>query len=146
MTGAAAAERSKEMALDCAWEAGTLARMGWWDDAAERLTEAAWRAGVDVQAVCGQLAAGRSVPDICGQLPAELHEWVEQVADVSVRRTNTVVDAACAEHDRIVAALPAGWARADYASAAERSRLRVWLLMLLDEQDPTGGIWRDLWP
>lgn len=41
--GLAAMERSAAMAVDCVWEAAVLAGMGWWDAAADRLTEAAVR-------------------------------------------------------------------------------------------------------
>jgi hypothetical protein len=42
--GVVAAERAAQMAWDCVWEAAVLAGMGWWDDAADRLTEATTRA------------------------------------------------------------------------------------------------------
>ena len=92
------------------------------------------------------LSEGRTVAEICEELPDEFHDWVRKVeADLTARR-DAILEAAQAEHRRILDDLPEGWTRRDYAEVAGRSSRRAWLFVLLDGKDPSARIWHTLRP
>ncbi|MBB2912054.1 RNA ligase [Streptosporangium becharense] len=103
-------------------------------------------AGLNARVVWEALDAGRTVADVCEDLPDEFHGWVADLAGRLRRETDEIVDGARAAHERILAGLPEGWGRGDYAAAASGSEFRQWLFMLLDGRDPRPAVWRSLRP
>ena len=68
------------------------------------------------------------------------------MADRLIGEMECIVTAAEAEHASILAGLPEGWGRKDYALRATSSPYRAILFQLLDGRDPRSGIWRTLRP
>jgi RNA ligase len=102
--------------------------------------------GLNSRVVWERLGGGDTAADICGDLPDEFHAWVNEVAGELLQAQQRLIDATHAEHGAILAGLPEGWTRKDYALAAARSQLRPWLFLLLDGHDPAAKIWRTLRP
>jgi RNA ligase len=102
--------------------------------------------GMNARVVWERIGEGETAEQICAGIPEEFWPWVREVGGELIREKNRVIDEATAEHERILAALPEGWTRKDYAAAAVRSPLRAWLFNLLDGRDPSAGIWRTLKP
>jgi RNA ligase len=101
--------------------------------------------GLNARVVWEQLGDGKSVAEICEPLPDEFHDWVWQVRNGLMDAASAILTTARHEHEQILASLPDGWARKDYAALA-RSENRAWLFMLLDGKDPAPKIWRTLCP
>ena len=102
--------------------------------------------GLNARVVWEQLGDGKSVADICEPLPDELHDWVKNLAaELSGKALATLAEAR-EEHEAILAGLPDGWTRKEYAAVAGRSSNRAWLFLLLDGKDPSPKIWRTLRP
>lgn len=102
--------------------------------------------GMNARAVWERIADGQGVDEICMGLPEEFWPWVREVGgELLAERARILADSRTA-HERILAALPPGWGRKDYALAAQKSPLRAWLFMLLDDRDPSAKIWRTLRP
>ncbi|MFF3645470.1 RNA ligase [Streptomyces sp. NPDC002564] len=102
--------------------------------------------GLNARMVWERLGAGDTAARICDGLPDEFHGWVKEVAaDLTARRDAALAEAH-AEHRRVLAALPEGWSRKDYAALAGRSPLRGRLFQLLDGRDPSERIWQTLRP
>jgi RNA ligase len=102
--------------------------------------------GMNARVVWERIGAGETANQVCAGIPEEFWPWVREVGGELVREKNRIIDAATAEHTRILAGLPDGWTRKDYAMIAGRSPHRAWLFNLLDERDPSAGIWRTLKP
>ncbi|GAA0824824.1 RNA ligase [Streptosporangium amethystogenes subsp. fukuiense] len=103
-------------------------------------------AGLNARVVWEELDAGKSVADICERLPDEFHGWVRDLAGRLGGRADEIVKEAESAHERIVAMLPEGWGRGEYAAAAARSPMRKLLFLLLDGKDPRPAVWRSLRP
>jgi RNA ligase len=102
--------------------------------------------GMNARVVWERIGAGETAEQICEAIPEEFWPWVREVGGELVREKNRIIDEATAEHARIVANLPDGWTRKDYAMIAGKSPNRAWLFNLLDDRDPSAGIWRTLKP
>jgi RNA ligase len=102
--------------------------------------------GMNARVVWERIGEGETAEQICSAIPEEFWPWVREVGGELVREKNRVIDEATAEHERITASLPEGWTRKDYALIAAKSEHRAWLFNLLDERDPSAGIWRTLKP
>jgi RNA ligase len=102
--------------------------------------------GLNSRVVWERLGDGATAASIYEDLPDEFHAWVNEVASELLQAQQQVIDAARAEHAAILAGLPEGWTRKDYALAAAGSQLRPWLFQLLDGHDPAAKIWRTLRP
>lgn len=102
--------------------------------------------GMNARVVWERIGEGETADQICAAIPEEFWPWVREVGSELIREKNRVIDEAAAGHDRILAALPEGWGRKEYAAAAVQSPLRAWLFNLLDGRDPSAGIWRTLKP
>lgn len=102
--------------------------------------------GLNARVVWERLGAGEDTAAVCEGLPDEFHGWVNALArDLDGRRRELLARIE-AEHAAIVAALPDGWSRKDYAAVASRSPLRGWLFQVLDGRDPSARIWQTLRP
>lgn len=87
-----------------------------------------------------------AIEALLGPLPDELHDWVRGVA-ARLRAEQAARVAAAAEHAAaVVAGLPSGWVRRDYALAVAREPDRALLFLLLDGRDPVPLVWQDLRP
>ncbi|MFC4057340.1 RNA ligase [Planomonospora corallina] len=102
--------------------------------------------GLNARVVWERLGAGRTVAGICEGLPDEFHGWVRDLAERLRAEAERIEEGARREHGRILAGLPEGWGRSEYARAAAASPFRQWLFPLLDGRDPRPGIWRSLRP
>lgn len=102
--------------------------------------------GMNARVVWERIGAGETADRICEGIPEEFWPWVREVGGELVREKNRVIDEATAEHERILAALPEGWTRKDYAMEAQKSPHRAWLFNLLDGRDPSAGVWKTLRP
>lgn len=102
--------------------------------------------GLNARVVWERLGAGEDVAGICRELPDEFHGWVRALAGDLARRRSELLAEIRAGHEAIVAALPEGWSRKDYAALASRSPLRGWLFQVLDGRDPSERIWQSLKP
>lgn len=102
--------------------------------------------GMNARVVWERLGLGETADEICVAIPEEFWPWVRQVAGELEAEGNRILDAASAEHHRILSEMPAEWTRKDYALAAQKSEFRPWLFMLLDGRDPDPAIWKILRP
>jgi RNA ligase len=97
--------------------------------------------GVTARAVWEALVAGRTVADYAAGLPDEFHPWVTAVA----AELTASVDARAAEierlYDDVVAALPEGWGRKEFALVAATHPERGPLFMRLDGRDYRRHLW-----
>jgi RNA ligase len=98
--------------------------------------------GLTARTVWDILANGGDLDALIEPLPDEFHVWVRNVA----AGLHATVDAQAAEIEAaftaIVAALPAGWARKEFAAAAVRSEHRSSLFLRLDEKDYRPALWQ----
>ncbi|NUR71528.1 MAG: 2'-5' RNA ligase [Hamadaea sp.] len=98
--------------------------------------------GLTSRSVWEALVAGATVAEVCEPLPDEFHSWARDVAD----RLHASVDAGVAEVERafgeIVAGLPEGFSRKDFALVAGRHHLRGLLFARLDGKDLRPALWQ----
>ena len=102
--------------------------------------------GMNERVVWEHLGNGGDLDTLIAPLPDEFHPWVRSVAERLVDELAEIQASAEAAHAELVAALPDGWTRKDYAIKAAGSPLRPWLFNLLDERDPGPSIWKTLRP
>ena len=102
--------------------------------------------GLSARTVWEALVAGRSVAEIVEPLPDEFHPWVAEVvaslnAEVDVMAAG--VEAAFVE---IVAGMPDGWVRRDFALIAAVHPERAALFLRLDGRDYRPLLWQRVRP
>lgn len=102
--------------------------------------------GLNARTVWEMLGAGKTVADICEPLPDELHGWVRDLAEELQREADELFKDTVRFHGKILARMPDGWTRKDYAIEASKSTLRPWLFNLLDDKDPRPAIWKTVRP
>lgn len=102
--------------------------------------------GLNARAVWERIGAGETVEGICEALPDEFHAWVREVGAELISERDRLTAEATAEHQRIIASLPEGWTRKDFALVAAKHPMSAWLFLLLDDRDPADKIWRTLRP
>jgi RNA ligase len=98
--------------------------------------------GLTARTVWEVLANGGDLDALTAPLPDEFHAWVRGVAadlHATVDAHAAEIEAACAE---VVAALPAGWGRKEFAAAAVRSAHRGALFLRLDGKDYRPALWQ----
>ncbi|BFU42650.1 RNA ligase [Krasilnikovia sp. MM14-A1004] len=102
--------------------------------------------GLTPRTVWEVLAAGDGLDALTEPLPDEFHAWVKGVA----AELTAAVDALAAqiedEYARIVADLPTGWSRREFAAQAVRSPHRGALFQRLDGKDYRPGLWQAVRP
>ncbi|WP_027343617.1 RNA ligase [Hamadaea tsunoensis] len=102
--------------------------------------------GLTSRTIWEALAAGTPLADICAPLPDEFHGWAREVA---ARFEREIADR-LAEVERtftsIVASLPEGHSRKDFALTAARHDLRGLLFARLDGHDLRPAIWQQIKP
>lgn len=102
--------------------------------------------GLNARVIWERLGLGESIGQICEALPDEFHDWVREVAAELQAKADELYELTLQAHLDIVAKLPKGWARKDYAIAASKSPYRSWIFSVLDQKDPKAAIWKTLKP
>lgn len=102
--------------------------------------------GLSARTVWDVLVSGGDLDALTEPLPDEFHAWVSGVA----AQLTGAVEAARQEVERefagIVAQLPDGWGRREFAASAVRSPNRPYLFLRLDDKDYTGLLWDSVRP
>jgi RNA ligase len=102
--------------------------------------------GLTARTVWEVMADGGDLDELTASLPDEFHAWVRGVA---VELTATV-DARAAEieaaYASIVASLPDGWGRKEFAARAVRSEHKFALFLRLDGKDYRSALWQHARP
>lgn len=102
--------------------------------------------GLNARSIWEALVAGKAVAEIVESLPDEFHAWVGTVVEsltetIEVRAAG--VETAYAE---ILAGLPTGWTRRDFAMVATRYAERASLFLRLDDRDYRPLLWQHARP
>lgn len=98
--------------------------------------------GLTERSVWEVLVTGGDLDALTEPLPDEFHAWVRGVVTqltAEVDRAAAIVEA---EYATIVAGLPAGWGRREFAAQAVRSDNRFALFLRLDGKDYRPGLWQ----
>lgn len=102
--------------------------------------------GLTTRTIWEALVAGDTVAQICEPLPDEFHGWARAVA----ADLHAEVESGLAEVERvyqeIVARLPEGFSRKDFALVAARHELRGYLFARLDGKDIRPALWQAVKP
>jgi len=127
---------------------GSLAprQVGWPGPVVETFAYPTFGAALAARTVWEAIVAGDTVAQICEPLPDEFQPWARAVAE----RLAAEVDAAAAEVERvfaqILADLPDGHTRKDFALVAARHPLRGLLFARLDGKDFRPALWQQAKP
>ena len=98
--------------------------------------------GLTARTVWEVMVAGGDLAALTEPLPDEFHAWVRGVAAELTATVDAEVAAVEAAYAEIVAALPDGWGRKEFAAAAVRSVHRGSLFLRLDGKDYRPGLWQ----
>ncbi|WP_436526824.1 RNA ligase [Actinoplanes sp. HUAS TT8] len=98
--------------------------------------------GLTSRTVWEILATGGSLDALLAPLPDEFHVWARGIAAQLTAEVDERAAAVEAAYDALVAALPAGWGRKEFALAAVRSPHRGELFQRLDGHDYRPGLWQ----
>ncbi|RZU49951.1 RNA ligase [Krasilnikovia cinnamomea] len=102
--------------------------------------------GLTPRTVWEVLAAGDDLEALTEPLPDEFHAWVRKVAAELTAAVDALSAEIEAEYARIVANLPPGWSRREFAARAVRSPHRGALFQRLDGKDYRPGLWQAVRP
>ncbi|GAB1694129.1 RNA ligase [Krasilnikovia sp. M28-CT-15] len=102
--------------------------------------------GLTPRTVWEVLAAGDGLDALTEPLPDEFHAWVRDVAAELTAAVDALIAEVEAEYARIVADLPPGWSRREFAAQAVRSPHRGALFLRLDGKDYRPGLWQAVRP
>ncbi|MFI5931518.1 RNA ligase [Actinoplanes sp. NPDC051494] len=92
------------------------------------------------------LVAGGDLDTLTAPLPDEFHAWVRRVASELTAAVDGMAQDVEKEYSEIVAGLPEGWTRRDFAAVAGRRTNRWALFLRLDDKDYRPGIWQHVKP
>jgi RNA ligase len=98
--------------------------------------------GLNARVVWEVLAAGGTLDKLVEELPDEFHGWVADVAAAlrdEVAARSAEIESA---YEAIVAGLPSGWGRKEFALVAARHELRGPLFNRLDDRDYQPYLWQ----
>jgi len=98
--------------------------------------------GLTARTVWEVLAGGGDLDALTEPLPDEFHAWVRGVATELVASVDSLAEAVEKEYAAIVADLPYGWGRREFAAQAVRSPHRGALFLRLDGKDYRPGLWQ----
>ncbi|MFC6611008.1 2'-5' RNA ligase [Amorphoplanes digitatis] len=98
--------------------------------------------GLSARTVWEVLVSGGDLDALTEPLPDELHAWVADVATALTDKVDALAAAVEAEFAAIVAGLPEGWGRREFAARAVRSEHRGALFLRLDDKDYRPGLWQ----
>ena len=102
--------------------------------------------GLNERTVWELLAKGESVTGLLDKLPDEFHGWVGEVAEGLTRTVQTLAAEVETAHSTILATLPSGFTRKDYAQQAVQSPVRGSLFLKLDGRDYLPSLWASVKP
>lgn len=102
--------------------------------------------GLSARTVWEVLVNGGDLAELTEPLPDEFHGWVRGVAGELTAAVEAQASAVEAEFEKIMAGLPAGWGRREFAAQAVRSELRGALFLRLDGKDYRPGLWQQARP
>jgi RNA ligase len=102
--------------------------------------------GLTARSVWEILATGGDLDALTAPLPDEFHVWVSGVAEGLVAEVDERAAAVEDAYAGIVAALPEGWGRKEFAAHAVRSDYRGELFLRLDGKDYRPGLWQRVRP
>ena len=102
--------------------------------------------GLSARTVWEVLVNGGDLDELTEPLPDEFHAWVRGVVTELTGKVDAQVAAVEAEFDKIMAGLPEGWGRREFAAEAVRSELRGALFLRLDGKDYRPGLWQQVRP
>lgn len=98
--------------------------------------------GVSNKSIWEALRVGASLNDLLERVPDEFYDWVRQEEQHLKREHSRISLGAKAAHESILAALPDGWTRRDYAEIAKAQQCRALLFLLLDGRDISDAVWK----
>ena len=98
--------------------------------------------GLSARTVWEVLVSGGDLDALTEPLPDEFHAWVTAVAGELTGSVAALAETVEAEFAAIVAELPAGWGRREFAARAVRSDQRGALFLRLDGKDYRPGLWQ----
>jgi RNA ligase len=98
--------------------------------------------GLSARTVWDVLVSGGDLDALTEPLPDEFHAWVTTVATELTDTVDRAAEKVEAEFAAIVAGLPAGWGRREFAAQAVRSDHRGALFLRLDGKDYRPGLWQ----
>lgn len=102
--------------------------------------------GLNARTVWEALVAGRDIAELVEPLPDEFHDWVRGVVASltgTVEQRAAAIEVAYAE---VVAGLPEGWVRRDFAMVAGAHPERAALFLRLDGRDYRPLLWQHARP
>jgi RNA ligase len=102
--------------------------------------------GLTPRSVWDILANGGDLHALVEPLPDEFHVWVDGIATGLLAEIDERAAAVEAAYDTIIAALPEGWGRREFAGLAVRSDYRGELFLRLDGKDYRPGLWQRVRP
>lgn len=102
--------------------------------------------GLTARTVWEVLVNGGDLEALIEPLPDEFHVWVKGVVAELTDRVEAQAAAVEAEFARIMAELPDGWGRREFAQQAMGSDLRGSLFLRLDAKDYRPGLWQHVRP
>ncbi|MDI6097812.1 RNA ligase [Actinoplanes sp. NEAU-A12] len=102
--------------------------------------------GLTPRTVWDILANGGDLEALTEPLPDEFHVWVRGIADELIAAVDARAAAVEAAYDKIVAGMPDGWGRKEFAAAALRTEYRGELFLRLDGKDYRPGLWQRVRP
>jgi RNA ligase len=102
--------------------------------------------GLTPRTVWAVLAAGDDLDALLEPLPDEFHVWARGIAAELTAEVDARAAAIEAAYAELVAGLPAGWGRKEFALAAVRSPHRGELFRRLDGDDYRPGLWQRVRP
>lgn len=102
--------------------------------------------GLTARTIWEALVAGGTIAEICEPLPDEFHAWAREVAAGLHAEVEDGVVRVEAAYQQIVAALPEGFSRKDFALVAARHKLRGHLFARLDGKDLRPALWQQIKP
>jgi RNA ligase len=102
--------------------------------------------GLSARTVWDVLVAGGDLDALTAPLPDEFHAWVRRVATELAADVDARAAAVEAAFATIVAGLPDGWGRREFAMQAVKHDDRGALFLRLDDKDYRPGLWQQVRP
>ena len=102
--------------------------------------------GLSARTVWEVMVSDGDLEALTSPLPDEFHAWVRGVAAELTAAVTAQVEEVEAVFAEIVATLPEGWGRKEFAAAAVHSEHRGALFLRLDDRDYRPGLWQQVRP
>jgi RNA ligase len=102
--------------------------------------------GLTARTVWDVLVNGGDLAALTEPLPDEFHGWVRSVAASLAAEVDALAARVEAAYASVVAGLPAGWGRREFAARAAAHPERWVLFLRLDGKDYRAGLWQQVRP